>query len=246
MAGQIYLLFSSDYELYFGENFLSEREVLIEPTQRILDAFEEEGIPMTLFADVTSVWRYHSLKVESDYILLFEEQLRRAIHQGHDVQLHLHPHWMTSTFDGKKWEMDESKFKLSDMGYGGRKIKSLESAEELIIRGKKYLEGLLRPIDPSYQCIAFRAGGYGIQPNEKELISALLSAGFKIDSSIVPGMFFKSNVNQIDFRRVPAKLPYRIGTRYGIDQEDSQGILEIPIAAYSESFQETLQERFRM
>jgi hypothetical protein len=246
MAGQIYLLFSSDYELYFGENFLSEREVLIDPTQRILEAFEEEGIPMTLFADVASVWRYHSLKVESDYILLFEEQLRQAIHQGHDVQLHLHPHWMTSTFDGKKWEMDESKFKLSDIGYVGRKTQSLESADELIKRGKEYLERLLRPIDPSYQCVAFRAGGYGIQPNEKELIIALLSAGFKIDSSIVPGMFFKSNVNQIDFRRVPSKFPYRIGTRYGIDQEDSQGIFEIPIAAYSESFWETLIDRFRM
>jgi hypothetical protein len=182
--------------------------------------------------------------VKSDYALLFEDQLQRAIHQGHDVQLHLHPHWMTSTFDRKKWEMDESKFKLSDMGYRGRKIQSLESAEELIIRGKKYLEGLLRPIDPSYQCVAFRAGGYAIQPNEKELISALLSAGFKIDSSIVPGMFFKSNVNQIDFRRVPSKFPYRMGTRYGIDQEDSRGILEIPIAAYSESFCETLFHHF--
>jgi hypothetical protein len=246
MAEQIYLLFSSDYELYFGENYLSEREVLIEPTEHILRAFEEEGIPMTLFADVASVWRYYSLKVKSDYILLFEEQLRQAIRQGHDVQLHLHPHWMTSKFDGKRWEMDESKFKLSDLGYGGRKTQSLESADELIIRGKEYLEKLLRPVDPSYQCIAFRAGGYGIQPNDKELIGALLSAGFKIDSSIVPGMFFKSNVNQIDFRRVPSKLNYRIGTRYGIDQEDSQGIFEIPIAAYSESFQETMMDHFRM
>ena len=246
MAGQVYFLFSSDYELYFGENYLSEREVLIEPTQRILEAFEEEGIPMTLFADVASVWRYQSLKVKSDYISLFEEQLRRAIHQGHDVQLHLHPHWMTSIYDGQRWLMDESKFKLSDLGYGKRKYPHLENANELIHRGKNYLEDLLRPIDPSYQCMAFRAGGYGIQPNEKEFISALLSAGFKIDSSIVPGMFFKSNVNQIDFRRVPSKLHYRIGTRYGIDQEDSQGILEIPIAAYSESFGETLLERFRM
>jgi len=243
VAGQIYLLFSSDYELYFGENFLSEREVLIDPTQRILEAFEEEKIPMTLFADVASVWRYHSLKVESDYILLFEEQLRRAIHQGHDVQLHLHPHWMTSTFDGKKWEMDESKFKLSDMGYGERKTQSLESAEELIIRGKKYLEGLLCPIDPSYQCITFRAGGYGIQPDDKKLIRSLMSAGFKIDSSIVPGMWVKSNVNQIDFRRVPSKPNYRMNTQFGIYGEDNVGIFEIPVAAYSESFYETFFHR---
>jgi hypothetical protein len=243
MAAQIHLLFSSDYELYFGENYLPEREVLIEPTQRILDAFEAEGIPMNLFADVASVWRYHSLKVESDYILLFEEQLRRAIHQGHDVQLHLHPHWMSSGYDGRRWLMDESKFKLSDLGYGERKYPHLENANELIHRGKKYLENLLRPIDPSYQCMAFRAGGYGIQPREKELIGALLSAGFKIDSSIVPGMFFKSNVNEIDFRRIPKQINYRMGTRYGIYKEDSQGIFEIPIVAYSESILESLIHR---
>jgi len=243
MAGQIYLLFTSDYELYFGENYLSEREVLIEPTEHILDAFEEEGIPMTLFADVASVWRYQSLKVKSDYALLFEDQLQRAIRNGHDVQLHLHPHWMTSTFDGERWEMDEFNYKLSDLGYGGRRIQSLESADELIIRGKEYLERLLHPTDPFYQCIAFRAGGYGIQPNDKELVSALLSAGFKIDSSIVPGMFFKSNVNEIDFRRIPSQINYKMGTRYGIYKEDNQGIFEIPIVTYSESFFEALIHR---
>jgi len=240
MAGQIYLLFSADYELYFGENLLSEREVLIEPTEQILKAFEEEGIPITLFADVASVWRYRSLKVDSSYVLLFEDQLRRAIGGGHDVQLHLHPHWMTSKFDGQKWYIDESKFKLSDVGYGHIKSQDFESAEGLIFQGKDYLERLLRPVDPSYQCIAFRAGGYGIQPGERELISALLSAGFKIDSSIVPGMFFKSKVNEIDFRRIPSKLNYRMGPQYGINKEDNLGIFEIPIAAYPESFYETL------
>ena len=246
MAGQIYLLFSSDYELYFGENYLSEREVLIEPTEQILRAFEEEGIPMTLFADVASVWRYDALGVKSDYVLLFENQLRRAIRQGHDVQLHLHPHWMTSRFDGKKWEMDESKFKLSELGYGVRKNQSLECADEFILRGKEYLEKLLRPVDFSYQCIAFRAGGYGIQPDDKKLIRSLLSAGFMIDSSIVPGMCVKSNVNEIDFRRIPSKLNYRMSSRYGIYEEDNLGIFEIPITAYSESFLETLSHRFSM
>jgi hypothetical protein len=245
MTSQIYILFSADYEVFFGENYLSEREVLIEPTEQIIRAFKEEGIPMTLFADVASVWRYRSLKLDTDFVLLFEDQLRRAIRDGHDVQLHLHPHWMTSKFDGKRWEMDESKFKLSDLGYGGRKIQSLESADELIIRGKEYLERLLRPVDPSYQCIAFRAGGYGIQPNDKELIGALLSAGFKIDSSIVPGMVFKSKVNQIDFRKIPSKLNYRMGQRYGIAKEEDRGIFEIPIAAYAESYVETLLHHLR-
>jgi hypothetical protein len=246
MPGQIYLLFSADYELFFGENYLPEREVLIEPTEKILKALEEEGIPMTLFADVASVWRYRSLKIESDYVTCFEDQLRGAVRRGHDVQLHLHPHWMTSTFDGKKWHMDESKFKLSDVGYADQKDQDEVSACELIRLGKDYLEELLRRIDASYQCVAFRAGGYGIQPNDRELIGALLAAGFKIDSSIVPGFFFRSNVNQIDFRKIPSRPNYHLGTRHGIYQEERQGIFEIPIAAYSESLCETLVHHFSM
>ena len=240
MSGRIYFLFSADYELYFGENYVSEPEVLIEPTEQLLEVCREEGIAMTLFADVASIWRYRSLGMESDYPSLFEEQLGRAVRQGHDVQLHLHPHWMTSHFDGEQWHVDETRFNLSGVGYGQAREPGLVTADELIVRGRDYLEGLLCPIAPSYRCIAFRAGGYGIQPEEKKLIQALMAAGFEIDSSIVPGMVFESNVNAIDFRRVPSKFNYRLGTRHGIAQEDRCGIFEIPVAAYPESLLETL------
>ena len=240
----IYLLFSADYELYFGENWFSEREVLIEPTEQILRSFSQRGIPLTIFADVASVWRYRSLEITSDYTSLFENQLREAIRCRHDVQLHLHPHWITSTFDGMKWNMDESKFKLSDLGYNSKE--GFESADQLILRGKKYLEELLQSVDPSYRCLAFRAGGFALQPNEKELLRSLLSAGFKIDSSIAPGMFFKSNVNEIDYRKVPSRLNYRIGPRYGIEREDTFGIFEIPICTHLRSFRETVWEGLRI
>ena len=214
MSGHICFLFSADYELYFGENYLSENEVLIKPTEELLQVFKEEGIPITLFADVACVWRHRSLGVGADFVSLFEDQLQRAVRKGHDVQLHLHPHWLTSQYDGQAWYADDSRFKLSDIGYA--KGQNGLTAEELIVRGKDYLEDLLRPVDPFYRCLAFRAGGFGVQPDDKALIRALLSAGFKIDSSIAPGMFLKSKVNQIDFRQIPSKLNYEMGPRYGI------------------------------
>lgn len=238
MSGRIFLLFSADYELFFGENYFPEREVLIKPTEELLCALKEENIPITLFADVASVWKYRLLNVNREYVSLFEDQLQDAIRKGHDVQLHLHPHWLTSEFDGHRWQMDTSKFKLSDIGYG--KGQNLFTAEELIRQGKIYLEDLLCPVDPLYKCVAFRAGGFGIQPEDKALIRSLLSCGLKIDSSIAPGMFFKSNVNEIDFRRIPEKLNYRMGPQYGIYKEEKTGIFEIPVAAYSESFGEAL------
>ncbi len=243
MAGRIYFLFSADYELFFGENYLPEREILIEPTERLLLEFERQGVPITLFADVASIWRYQKLDMRSDYVDLFENQLKMAIRGGHDVQLHLHPHWLTSDFNGRAWSMDESRFKLSDIGYGGCEGSDDASSEKLIYRGKQYLEDLLKPVDSQFECIAFRAGGYGIQPEDKKLIHALLTLGFQIDSSIVPGMVFKSNVNAIDFRKIPAELNYRMGTRFGIYKAVDRGIFEIPVAAYRYTVCRTLLHR---
>lgn len=236
-------MFSADYELFFGENYLPEREVLIEPTAALLIGFLQEGIPVTLFADVASVWRYREVGVKSDYADLFEEQLKTAIRGGHDVQLHLHPHWLTSDRVGHGWHMDESRFKLSDLGYAKANATDVSPAEGLILRGKQYLENLLQPVNHEYECIAFRAGGYAIQPDDKLLIGALLSAKLKIDSSIVPGMVLDSNVNKIDFRKIPAKLNYRMGPRFGIAREEACGIYEIPIAGYRETFTRRLMKQ---
>lgn len=245
MKPQIFLLFSADYELFFGENYLSERDVLIRPTDQLLKGCGGEGIPVTLFADVASVWRYQFLRLDSDYPFLFENQLCQAIRSIHDVQLHLHPHWMTSEFDGKKWTMDEARFLLSGVGYGRSSHPDLDSAEALILKGKNYLEKLLRPVDSSYNCVAFRAGGFGIQPKDREFFGALQSAHFKIDSSIAPGMVFMSKVNQIDFRRVPSKANYRLSSRNGLAMEDSEGIFEIPEVTYKKSLPFLLKQLMR-
>jgi hypothetical protein len=242
---QLFILFSADYELFLGKNFLSEKEVLIDPTEMLLSGCQEDGIPMTLFADVASVWRYRTLKIQSDYPRLFEEQLLKAINSIHDVQLHMHPHWLTSSFDGTGWIMDTSKFKLCDVGFKDDQNNQQFYAEDLISNGKAYLENLLQHVKFDYRCIAFRAGGYGIQPEEKKLFKALLAAGFLIDSSIAPEFVFKSNVNQIDFRNLPKNINCRLGSEYGLLQEDRDGIFEIPIAAYKETHHEALIRRMK-
>ncbi|MDR2145954.1 MAG: hypothetical protein LBE91_05810, partial [Tannerella sp.] len=40
-------------------------------------------------------------------------QLQYAISGGHDVQLHIHPHWLTSEYDGKNFHPSND-FSLSD------------------------------------------------------------------------------------------------------------------------------------
>lgn len=240
---QVFILFSADYELFLGKNFLSEKEVLIDPTENLLSGCQEDGIPVTLFADVASVWQYRSLEIKSDYPRLFDEQLLKAINSIHDVQLHMHPHWLTSGYNGNEWIMDTSKFKLCDVGFKDNKNSQKYYAEDLISNGKSYLENLLQQEKPNYRCLAFRAGGYGIQPEDQKLFKALLAEGFLIDSSVTPGLIYKSNVNQIDFSGLPKKMNCRFGPVHGLAKEDEHGIFEIPVAGFKESFSETMMRR---
>lgn len=183
------ILYSADYELYLGENFLPESEVLVEPTAALLATCERIGIPMTLFVDVACIWRYRE-DGDEEFPGLVEAQLRGALQRGHDVQAHLHPHWLHARRENGRWVAPLDTFLVGALG----------DPAPLLARAKAYLEELLQPVDPTYRCVAFRAGNYGIQPEFERVFAALRDTGYEVDSSIVPGLLLKNEVNQIDFR----------------------------------------------
>lgn len=223
----IYVLLTADYELYLGKNFLSYEEILFEPTRKIINTLEKHNIPLNIFPDICSVWRHREYGL-SDYVNKFEAQLIEAIQHGHDVQLHLHPHWLNSLYRESEWVHDLKIFKLQDYGFDGESIEKY-SANTIIKRGKEYLESLLTKYVSDYQCIAFRAGGYCLQPDDKKLIKALLDAGITIDSTIIPNCVLKTNVNDIDFKDVPDLPNWFISDQGGVKKADQYGIFEIPI-----------------
>ena len=230
----IYILYSDDYEVFLGGNHLSEKEVLIDTTENVLSACEDIGVPMTLFCDMVCLWRYRELGY-TDFPEAVEHQLKDAIKRGHDVQTHIHPHWLeTKITYGEKgqtsYSFDLEKFLLGNWSApDGLTFQAF--CTTILKRAKVHLEGLLRSIDPEYECIAYRAGGYGIQPNTEQIFSALLDAGFLIDSSIVPGMIADSNVNQIDFSQVPEEGNYFVSPSQGIQTGADNGVFEVPLLA---------------
>lgn len=230
----IYILYSDDYEVYLGGNYIQENEVLIDTTECLLSACRDEGIPITLFCDLPCLWRYRELG-HNEFPDLVDLQMKRAIELGNDVQIHIHPHWFQTKIvvgDEKstQYEFDLSKFLLGNwFPEGGTELRSF--CAELFERAKVYLENLLCPVRHSYHCIAFRAGGYGLQPHPEEIFGALRDVGILIDSSIVPGMVLNTNVNRIDFSMVPRKGNYFISTEYGLEKDASHGIFEIPLLA---------------
>jgi hypothetical protein len=202
------ILYSADYELYLGENLLPEVEVLVEPTAALLAACEAAGVPITLFCDVACLWRYREVgdDVFPDAV---EEQLRDAIERGHDVQAHLHPHWLHAIREDGRWSAPLDTFLVG----------ALDDPAPLLARAAEYLNGLLRPVDPAYACIAFRAGNYGVQPAAERVYAALRETGYRVDSSVVPGMVLLNEVNRVDFRG----WPERSGPLHGI--------YEVPVAS---------------
>ncbi|MBF0371105.1 MAG: hypothetical protein HQL52_16770 [Magnetococcales bacterium] len=227
----IHLLYSADYELYLGGNHLPETEVLIPPTDRLLQTCKTLQIPLTLFVDNASLWRHRQWGADH-FVEAAENQLRQAITQGHDVQAHLHPHWLETERAGHSYRFDPKSYLLGHLDPDPElcelKIKGL------LDRSVEYFTQLLSPLSADYRCIAFRAGGYGLQPRENILLKALQESGFRIDSSIIPGRTIQNPYQQVDFSQVPNQANYWLSEQSGLSKPapKGKGLFEIPIPSY--------------
>jgi hypothetical protein len=221
----IVVLPSFDYEIFHGRNFADAEATLFDPAARMLAEAAIRGIAFTLFADVCSVWahREHGLNAFADR---FETQLCEAHRAGHDVQLHLHAHWLSAKFDGDAWTLREPRITLADYDF------ETGVPQRTIAHGIDYLQALLRAEDPAYRCTAFRAGALALGPQESALISALLGHGIALDSSVAPGYVCDTGAFNVDYRGAPRRANWSIAPASGPTATAEAGLFEIPIATF--------------
>ena len=227
----IYVLYSGDYEVFMGGNYLPESKVLLEPTDVMLDVFESIEVPVTLFADLLCLWRYRELGLR-EFPDQVDEQLRNVVRRGHDVQMHIHPHWPKTDIDRREDGSTHYNFEKIWM-YPGPHFENLYGFMlEHLQHGKEYLNSLLKEVLSDYECLAYRAGAYGIVPGEKEILAALEDAGYLIDSSVVPGYpGIGETTGPVNFHNVPKQGNYRLSRKSGLTQPAEKGLFEIPVAA---------------
>ncbi|MFH2036678.1 MAG: hypothetical protein ABIJ45_09770 [Candidatus Zixiibacteriota bacterium] len=223
----IYILITADYELFLGRNFLNNNEILFTPTRRMIEICEELDVPITFFADICSVWAHRKYGL-NEYGDSFERQMTQAIRSGHDVQLHLHPHWLNSEYIDNEWKISTDKMYLSELGFGT----NADSATSVIKNGVDYLNQLLLKENPEYKCLAFRAAGLALQPEEEKLIEALVKQGIAIDLSIIKGAKLNLDTIVIDYTQVPTQANWHISSENGINHPAESGIFEIPILTF--------------
>ncbi|UCG61286.1 MAG: hypothetical protein JSV52_13340 [Candidatus Zixiibacteriota bacterium] len=224
----IYCVITADYEVFLGRNFLSYDEVLFKPSQQMMSVCEARSAPITFFADVCSVWAHRSHENLGDYVNSFESQLKLAVRNGHDVQLHLHPHWLKSTYTNGEWRISSDQMYLHELGFH----EGQNSAGAVIDAGVRYLDDLLRPVKPDYRCHAFRAAGLALQPDGDKLVATLLRHGITVDASVAKNLRLRMDTVNIDYSGMPEYANWFMNSSGGIRKPADDGLLEVPIATF--------------
>jgi len=214
-----------DYELFFGSDSGSIEKCMILPTNRLIEMSIKQNVNFTYFVDAGYLVKLKLFSkqfpvLEKDYSLV-SKQLKSLVENGDSIQLHIHPHWERSFYDGDKWVFEiDGNYALSDF-----------ESEEVSIIIKKYKEALESII--SKPVTSYRAGGLAVQPFSN-IKQDLLKSNIVIDSSVQNFGYKSTNSYAFDFREAPNKGSYRFES--DVCKEEGEGsFLEMPIAGWKYS-----------
>ena len=183
------------------------------------------NVKVTLFTDILCAYKYQEWD-DKHFYTPYKNQLEYAVRAGHDVQLHVHPHWLTTGYDGTIFHPSND-FALSDFKDDTR-FGGIPGIIQLSIH---QLNDICLPIDQNYKCVAYRAGGYNIHPETEKIFNSLFNNGIRYDSSMAKGYYFRSDISEINFNNLPHLPNWIINPEnYHLPLVNKPGILEIPIA----------------
>src|SRR5262249_59510414 len=110
------VLFTLDYEIH-GNGEGCPHELMVEPTVRLLNLFDDFGAKLTIMADVGEILKFKEYAEQHGkdafHYSAIVAQLQDAVRRGHDVQLHLHPSYFNAKHDGHRWAQDWSEYNFA-------------------------------------------------------------------------------------------------------------------------------------
>jgi peptidoglycan/xylan/chitin deacetylase (PgdA/CDA1 family) len=209
-------IFTLDYEIY-GNGQGSVRDLVLSPTQRLAELFQEFDAPFVVFAEAVEFAKMEEAQSDPD-IAEVRKQLRELRSAGHEIALHLHPWWARAKHKDGRWQLDWTE----------RSICALqpERIEVIVSEAIQYLRDSLN--DPHFTPVSFRSGLWVMQPTP-EIANVLSRHGLEVDSSLFKGGRVRGL--SLDYR--PASANGRFW-RFSddVNTPDPHGtLLEIPIHA---------------
>ena len=202
MKPTIHLALTHDWELR-GDGSGDLEQIQFAPLRQLLEIYAQAGARTTILPDVMQQLAFRRLEREHSELKAladsWDEQVRDAFRQGHDIQLHLHPQWLNAEYEAGRWQMNGD---WSILNY------AREVVYAMLAETKQYLEDLLRPVSSTYRCLAFRAGALAAAPSN-HLFESLVELGIELDVSIAGGVFVNNQTLQLDYRNCEETfLPY--------------------------------------
>jgi peptidoglycan/xylan/chitin deacetylase (PgdA/CDA1 family) len=207
-------VFTIDYELH-GNGEGSLRELIHEPTDRLIDLFERHDARFVCFVEAAELEKIEASATDP-CIHDVHSQMRRLHELGFEIALHLHPQWCNARYRNGRWILDYGEYNLCTL--------SSERIEEIVRRSVAYLRRVLD--DGRFIPLAFRAGNWLFQPTETAA-AVLAGQGVKIDSSVFKGGVQRNH--NLDYRR-SSRNGYFWRFSDDANVADDQGtLIEVPI-----------------
>lgn len=211
------LILSQDYELFFKDSGSAER-CLFEPCNALVEFARPYGLKYTFFVDAGMLLAMERISAQESRIAKDLARIKRHIGElaadGHEIALHIHPHWEDTIFDDNGWQFENTRYQLRDF-----------SEEEIvrIVRSYTNCLGELSGAMPT----SYRAGGFCLEPFGP-LGAALRQVGIKIDSSVVPGARLIDQDKGFDFANAPDKPCWRFEDSPATPNSSGR-FIEIPV-----------------
>src|ERR1041385_141140 len=188
----IHLALVDDWELS-GSGAGDPHDLQFRPMRQLAKIYNKYGIRASFNAEVMQQLTFRDFQSRHPHLKSLADEwdasIQETFRHGHDIQLHTHPQWSNAEYQEGKWVL---KGDWSIVNY------SSNEARQMLVRGKEYLENLLRPLNSDYRCISYRAGSWCVAPSSF-MLSLLADLGILFDISIVGKLKYDTRRIKLDY-----------------------------------------------
>lgn len=199
---------SFDYELFFGSHTGSIDKCMLEPTEQLLSLSSKHHVPLIFFIDagyLAASQRFIDQPSCASDLNRVKAQIKKLHDLGHEIALHVHPHWEDCVYNNGAWKISTRRYKLADF--------TKEEAQRIITHYHQQLIDIT-----GKPCRSFRAGGWCIQPF-LHIKEALAENGLFTDSSVYSGGYHASPAHYFDYRSAPQMAEWRFENDCCVESE---------------------------
>ena len=214
------LLFTFDYELFLGARSGLVHDCMIEPTEKLIDVFDEYKVKAIFFVDTTYLSRLkEKVNTHKQCALDFDSivhQIQQLIRKGHYVYPHIHPHWIDAEYN-----TETNQWSLNDVTHYRFHNVNDTLKEKIFHESMEVLHSIIHPADPNYKINGFRAGGWSLQPFT-DFKPFFDKYNIIYDFSVLPRTYQLSDVQYFDFSNSPTKPVYRFEDDVTVENQEGK------------------------